>query len=93
MNARSRMGRSVLCELGYATGSNVTKAHELSAGQRAYEERRAAKAGMSLEKWLAAKEREQAEAVKVKTRSTPKPPKPPGMLSRLIERAHRPLKG
>jgi len=71
----------------------VTKPHELSAGQRAYEERRAAKAGMSLERWLAAKEREQAEAIKAKTKSAPKPPRPPGILSRLIERAHRPLKG
>ena len=30
----------------------------LSEGQRAYEAKRAAKAGMSLEKWLASKERE-----------------------------------
>ncbi|MBV8869649.1 MAG: hypothetical protein JOY65_09560, partial [Acetobacteraceae bacterium] len=33
----------------------------LTEGQRAYEERRAAKAGMSLDRWLAEKEKRQAE--------------------------------
>ena len=71
----------------------MSKPRELSAGQRAYEERRAAKAGMSLEKWLDAKEREQSKAERARAKAAPKPAKTPGLISRLIERAHRPLKG
>ena len=69
----------------------------LTNGQREYEARRAAKAGMSLEKWLAAKERDakvEADAAaraKAKAIEAGKPPKPPGFFARLIERAHRPL--
>jgi hypothetical protein len=66
----------------------------LTEGQRAYEAKRAAKAGMSLEKWLAQKakqagaaEREQASQVK----DTRKAAKPPGLISRLLDRAHKPL--
>jgi hypothetical protein len=65
----------------------------LSAGQRAYEEKRAAKAGMSLDKWLVSKQRQQeAEArAKLKAAEPVKPPKKPGLFSRLLERAQRPL--
>jgi hypothetical protein len=65
----------------------------MSEGQRAYEAKRAAKAGMSLEKWLRAKEREQQqEPVRAAKAASPaKPAKTPGLLSRLIERAHKPL--
>ncbi len=66
----------------------------LTAGQREYEAKRAAKAGMSLEKWLASKEK-QAEAEareRAKAVEPPKPAKPPGILKRLIDRAHQPLK-
>jgi hypothetical protein len=68
-------------------------AKTLTEGQRAYEAKRAAKAGMSLDKWLASKQREQeAEAkAKLKAVEAAKPPKPPGLLSRLLERAQRPL--
>jgi hypothetical protein len=64
-----------------------------TAGQRAYEAKRAAKAGMSLDKWLISKQRQQeADAkAKIKTQETVKPRKPPGLLSRLLERAQRPL--
>ncbi len=66
---------------------------EMSEGQRAYEARRAAKAGVSLEKWLKMKEREREEAER--TRAKPvapsAPAKKPGFFARLIERAHRPL--
>ena len=34
---------------------------DMTEGQRAYEAKRAAKAGMSLDKWLAAKEKELAK--------------------------------
>lgn len=64
----------------------------LTEGQRAYEERRAAKAGMSLERWLESKERAQAAEVRAKAKAA-EPPKAkrPTLLSRLIERAHKPL--
>lgn len=67
----------------------------LTEGQRAYEAKRAAKAGMSLEKWLDSKQRRQeAEARNRQQRSEPvKPAKKPGFFSRLIERAQRPLGG
>ncbi len=65
----------------------------LTEGQRAYEARRAAKAGVSLDKWLALKQKEkEAETkAKLKAEAAAKPPKPPGFFARLIDRAHRPL--
>ena len=65
----------------------------MSEGQRAYEAKRAAKAGVSLEKWLSTKEKEKVEEQKAKEKAAepPKPVKPPGFFARLIERAHRPL--
>jgi len=65
----------------------------LTEGQRAYETKRAAKAGMSLDKWLVSKQRQQdTEArAKLKAAEAVKPAKPPGLLSRLLERAQRPL--
>jgi hypothetical protein len=71
----------------------VAQRKTLTEGQLAYEARRAAKAGMSLDKWLATKQKEKdAEAkAKLKAEAAAKPPKPPGLFARLIERAHRPL--
>ncbi|MEJ0019885.1 MAG: hypothetical protein WDN25_25680 [Acetobacteraceae bacterium] len=65
----------------------------LSEGQRAYEAKRAAKAGMSLDKWLASKQRAQeAEArAREKAAEPPKPVKKPGLFARLLERAQKPL--
>lgn len=63
---------------------------KMSESQRAYEAKRAAKAGMSLDKWLASKERGKEAAVAAK--APPAPPKPPGFLSRLLDRAHKPIK-
>jgi hypothetical protein len=67
-------------------------AKQLSEGQRAYEAKRAAKAGMSLERWLASKEKqERAETrAQLKTEAAKKTKKP-GLFSRLLERAQRPL--
>ncbi len=64
----------------------------LTDGQRAYEAKRAAKAGVSLDKWLDQKQRQQQAAVReqAKAAETAKPRKP-GFFSRLIERAHKPL--
>jgi hypothetical protein len=74
-------------------GTTVPPTKTLTEGQRAYEAKRAAKAGMSLEKWLASKDRErEAEAkARLKAVEAAKPPKPPGFFGRLLERAHRPL--
>jgi hypothetical protein len=65
----------------------------LTEGQRAYEAKRAAKAGMSLEKWLTSKDREREVEAKAKLKAVEaaKPPKPPGFIGRLLDRAHRPL--
>jgi hypothetical protein len=64
----------------------------MSEGKRAYEARRAAKAGVSLEKWLADKARErQAEARAAVKADAAKPPKKLGLFGRLLERAQRPL--
>jgi hypothetical protein len=71
-------------------------AKELTEGQRAYEAKRAAKAGMNLDKWLASKEREKAQAAAadakaVKAAKDAATPKKPGLISRLIARAEKPL--
>lgn len=59
-------------------------ARELSEGQRAYEAKRAAKAGMSLDKWMQSKDK-QAEQKPVA------PKKKPGLISRWLDKAHKPL--
>jgi hypothetical protein len=68
-------------------------ARTLTEGQLAYETKRAAKAGMSLDKWLVSKQRQQEAEAKAKLKAVEavKPPKPPGLLSRLLERAQRPF--
>jgi hypothetical protein len=72
----------------------MSNRNSLSDGQRAYEAKRAAKAGMSLEKWLAQKERQAQEAARAEAKRAEqarKIPKKPGLLKRLIDRAHKPL--
>jgi hypothetical protein len=71
----------------------VKTPRSLTEGQRAYEAKRAEKAGMSLEKWLAGKQRQQAAEARarVKAAEPVKPVKRPGLLARLLERAHKPL--
>lgn len=69
---------------------------KMSEGQRAYEAKRAAKAGMSLDKWLAQKEKEaQAERASAMQAKKAEPAaaakKKPGFLARLLERAQKPL--
>lgn len=65
----------------------------LTEGQRAYEAKRAAKAGMSLEKWLEAKQRQQQSESRAKEKAAgpAKPAKKPGFFARLLERAQKPL--
>lgn len=66
---------------------------KMTEGQRAYEAKRAAKAGMTLDRWLALKEKEaeaeRAGAAKAAAEATPA--KKPGFFSRLLERAQKPL--
>ena len=70
-------------------------ATKLTEGQRAYEAKRAAKAGLSLEKWLAQKDRRaREEAAALAKQAAPEaaaPAKKPGFFSRLLERAQKPL--
>jgi hypothetical protein len=61
---------------------------KLSKGQLAYEQERAKQAGKSIEDWMKAKVK--AEAAEAK-KAAPKPVKKPGLLSRLIDKAHKPL--
>ena len=75
----------------------MSKPTELTDGQRAYEARRAAKAGMTLEKWLADKEKrakiEAAEAAKeVEAAAKAAQPEKKGWFGRLLDKAHQPLK-
>jgi hypothetical protein len=71
---------------------SAAKATGMTDGQREYEARRAAKAGMSLDRWLEQKRRaEAAEAAAAARAAKPAPAKKPGLIARLIERAHKPL--
>jgi hypothetical protein len=76
-----------------APTAKALTAKALTEGQRAYEAKRAAKNGMTLDKWLNSKQRQQeADAkAKLKAAEAAKPPKPPGFFGRLLERAQRPL--
>ncbi|WP_255569178.1 hypothetical protein [Roseomonas alba] len=66
---------------------------KMTEAQRAYEAKRAAKAGMSLEKWLTEKEkRAAAEAREQAVATKPAAPaKKPGFFGRLLEKAQKPL--
>jgi hypothetical protein len=74
----------------------MAKPTDLTEGQRAYEARRAAKAGMTLEKWLVEKERrakiEAAEAAKEEAAAKVADPAKKGWFGRLLDKAHQPLK-
>jgi hypothetical protein len=61
---------------------------KVSAGKTAYEQQRAAKAGKSHDEWLKAKAKTAAVATK---KVEVKPKKKPGLISRLLEKAHKPL--
>ena len=62
----------------------------MTPAQRAYEQKRAAKAGVSLDARLS--EKQKRAAAEVKATTPPAPPKKPGLISRLLDRAHKPLK-
>ncbi len=60
----------------------------MTDAQREYERKRAQKAGMTLDKWLEQK----AKQAQVAAPKHAQPERKPGLFSRLIERANRPLK-
>ena len=65
-----------------------------SKGKQAYEARRAEKAGVGLEKWMADKQRRvqlERDAEQRARKAAATPQKKAGMLRRLLDRAHRPL--
>jgi hypothetical protein len=66
----------------------------MTEGQRAYEAKRATKAGMSVDKWIAQKDRDREAEERLRAREAQKaaePPKKPGFFSRLIAKAEKPL--
>ena len=65
----------------------------MTEGQRAYETKRAAKAGMSLDKWLDLKAREAQEEARAREEAAkpPAPPKPPGFFGRMLDKLHKPI--
>jgi len=68
---------------------------KMTEGQRTYEAKRAAKAGMSLERWLDQKAKEaaadRAAEAKVQRAESPAARKKPGFFARLLEKAQKPL--
>ena len=67
---------------------------KMTEAQRAYESKRAAKAGLSLDRWLERKEKTAAEdrkAAKAQPESAAGAKGKPGFLARLLERAQKPL--
>ncbi|WP_323990767.1 hypothetical protein [Nguyenibacter sp. L1] len=61
------------------------------AGKRAYEARRAAKAGMSVERWKAEKDERRMAEMPVLAKASPIADKMRGAWRRLMDRAHKPL--
>ena len=63
----------------------------MTDAQRAYEEKRAVKNGKSLDSWLEQKRKRQEAEAKAAAPARAAAPKKPGLLRRLIDRAHKPL--
>lgn len=76
-------------ENGDRPGGFMADTKRMTDGQRAYEQKRAAKAGKSLDTWLDQKRKQQENAAK--QAAPPEPPKKPGLIRRLLDRAHKPL--
>jgi len=63
----------------------------MTEGQRAYEAKRAAKAGKSLDSWLEQKRKRHEAEAKAAEPARASPAKKPGLIRRLLDRAHKPL--
>jgi len=74
-------------------GVGQIEKQRMSEGQRAYETKRAAKNGMSLDKWLTSKEREKQDAEKARlaTVAAQAPAAKPGFFARLMAKATKPI--
>ena len=60
----------------------------MTEAQKAYEAKRAAKAGVSLEKWMAQKQKAATEAARAAAKAAaPPPPKKRGLIGRMLDRA------
>ena len=75
-----------------AAGAASARSAASSAGKLAYEARRAAKAGVSLDRWMADKQKrlrdeQEAERKALQARQ----PGKPGLFKRLLDRAHKPI--
>jgi hypothetical protein len=66
----------------------TTTEKKLSKGQLAYEQERAKKAGKNLDDWMKHKAKLAAEEAQ---KSTPKAEKKKGLISRLLDKAHKPI--
>ena len=86
-------GRGTASRAAPASAKPVPKTLQTaSKGKQAYESRRAQKAGIGLDKWMAEKERRvQAERDAVQRARKQATPAKPGLLRRLLDRAHKPL--
>ncbi|MBO1079012.1 hypothetical protein IAI61_08215 [Roseomonas sp. 573] len=62
----------------------------MTEGQRAYETKRAAKAGKTLDQWLKLKTKER-EALLAASKAAPATPAKQGFFARLMEKATKPL--
>ncbi len=62
----------------------------MTEGQRAYETKRAAKAGKTLDQWLKLKSKER-EALLAAAKTAPAAPAKQGFFARLMEKATKPL--
>ena len=67
---------------------STTTEKKLSKGQLAYEQERARKAGKSLDEWMKLKAKLAAEEAK---KAEPKQAKKKGFVSRLLDKAHKPI--
>ncbi len=68
----------------------IIAGRKLSKGQLAYEQERAKAAGKSLEAWMTAKVKAEEAEAKAK-KAAVKPAKKPGLISRLLDKAHKPI--
>jgi capsid protein len=67
---------------------------KMTEAQRAYETKRAKKAGMSLDKWMADKDKRAAAEAREEAATAPKAAaavKKPGFFGRLLEKAQKPI--
>ena len=76
-----------------ASADATAAAKAQAAGKLAYESRRAAKAGVSLDRWMADKQKRVQAELEAERRARAKalPAAKPGFLKRLLDRAHKPL--